>query len=214
MNPAWPWLTIAALGAFHGLNPAMGWLFAFGKGMQEGERRGVVAALPPIALGHGLSIALVALLAGTAGVLLDPRAIQLGAAGILVAFGVFLLIRRVRHGKWTSLRVGFRELTGWSFLMASAHGAGLMLVPALLALPALHAASNPHIELGARWASSLGEATAAVALHTLFMLTVAAAIALAMYRWYALSLLRKAWFNIDVLWAWALVGAGLLMLVV
>ncbi len=131
MRAAAPWLTVALLGAFHGVNPAMGWLFAVGRGLHSGERRAVFHALPPIALGHFLSIAGVALLAGGAGFLLDVRVVRWVCAGLLMTFGVLLLARKIRH-RWFGMQVGFGGLTGWSFLMASAHGAGLMVVPAIL----------------------------------------------------------------------------------
>src|SRR6266545_2868681 len=112
----------------------MGWLFAVGRGLHTGERRAVFHALPPIALGHFLSIAGVALLAGGAGFFLDVRIVRWVCAGLLMTFGVLLLARKIRH-RWFGMQVGFGGLTGWSFLMASAHGAGLMVVPALLSLP-------------------------------------------------------------------------------
>jgi hypothetical protein len=218
MKAAAPWLTVALLGAFHGINPAMGWLFAVGRGLHNGERRAVFEALPPIALGHFLSIAGVALLAGTAGFLLDARVVRWVCAGLLLAFGVLLLARKIKH-KWFGMQVGFGGLTGWSFLMASAHGAGLMVVPAVLSLPTValvcHVGS-PRVAVAsagmAAAGSALGQGLAAVAVHTLSLLAVAAATAVLVYDRLGLRLLKKAWINLDVLWAAALIAAAIFVL--
>jgi len=133
----WPWLALFALGAYHGLNPGMGWLFAVALGLQEKSGRAVLRALPPIALGHLISIGLVVLAVELAQPRLPHWALRLLTAAILLAFGLFRLIR-ARHPRWgqsVGMRVGFRDLTLWSFLMASAHGAGLMLAPILLGWP-------------------------------------------------------------------------------
>jgi hypothetical protein len=217
MRTAAPWLTVALLGAFHGLNPAMGWLFAVGRGLHTGERRAVFEALPPIALGHFLSILGVALLAVTAGFLLDVRIVKWVSAGLLLAFGILLLARKIRH-RWFGMQVGFGGLTGWSFLMASAHGAGLMVVPALLSLPTVALVcdlGSPKVavaSVGAAAGSAFGQGLAAVAVHTASLLAVAAVIAVLVYDRFGLKLLKKAWINLDVLWAIALIGAAGLVL--
>jgi len=225
-------MTLALLGAYHGVNPAMGWLFAVGKGLQDGERKSVFRALPPIALGHALSIAGVAALAVTARIFIDPRVLRWVSAGALIAFGLLLLAKKIRH-RWVGMRVGFKQLTGWSFLMSTAHGAGLMLVPAMLALPKLQfhcsigspaaaAASSvstaPTVAAAglrltaAPGASPLQQGLAAVSIHTLAMLLVASIIALLVFNRLGLKVLRTAWINLDLVWALALVVAGLLML--
>src|SRR6266850_2574956 len=131
MSELWPWLALFGLGAYHGINPAMGWLFAVALGLQEKSRRAVLSAIPPIALGHALSIAVVVGVVWLAQAALPEKALRYGAAAILFGFGLFRLVRS-RHPKWVGMRVGFRDLTLWSFLMTSAHGAGLMLIPLLL----------------------------------------------------------------------------------
>jgi hypothetical protein len=218
VKAAAPWLTVALLGAFHGVNPAMGWLFAVGRGLHTGDRRAVFHALPPIALGHFLSIAGVALLAGGAGFFLDVRIVRWVCAGLLLAFGVLLLARKIRH-RWFGMQVGFGGLTGWSFLMASAHGAGLMVVPALLSLPTVAVVchvGNPQVAVAsvgvAAAGSAFGQGLAAVAVHTGSLLAVAAAIAFLVYDRLGLRLLKKAWINLDALWAMALIGAAVLVL--
>ena len=131
------WSTLFLLGAYHGINPGMGWLFAVARGMQEHRARAVAWSLPPIALGHALSIGVVVLIAGLAQVALPMLYIRIGVAVTLVGLGVYKLIRS-RHFRWGGMQVGFRDLTIWSFLMASAHGAGLMVLPVVLAGPHAH----------------------------------------------------------------------------
>ena len=125
MSNWWFWLTLLGLGAYHGINPAMGWLFAVALGMQEKSRRAVLAAILPIALGHALAIGVVVSLLWVAQKNLPMQAIRYGAAAIIFGFGCYRLVRS-RHPKWVGMRVGFRDLTLWSFIMASAHGAGLI----------------------------------------------------------------------------------------
>lgn len=193
MREAWPWLTVALLGAFHGLNPAMGWLFAVALGMQERRREAVVRALAPIALGHALSVGLVALGLGLGRLALPARPLRLVAGSLLLGFGLFRLARPRAHPRWVGMRVGFRDLVLWSFLMASAHGAGLMLTPVLL-----------HGEAAAHPAAPVEM----VLLHTAVTLLVMGAIALLVYQTIGLELLRRAWLNLDLVWAGALIIAG------
>ena len=220
----WPWMALAALGAYHGLNPAMGWLFAVALGLQEGRRAAVYQAFAPIALGHTLSVAAVV------GVVLLIRAIipfdilKYTGAAILVGFGVYKLIRST-HPRWVGMRVGFRDLTGWSFLMASAHGAGLMLIPILFNLPgyrlsiaqAIDIRDLPHSDYMLIGAPSgietvISQVTA-VSIHTLTMFGVMAAVAIVIYEKVGVAILRRAWFNLDKVWAIALIGTGLLTLI-
>ena len=131
----WGWAALAGLGAFHGVNPAMGWLFAVARGLQSGERAAVLRALGPIALGHAVSVALVVALVIALRGEIDPITMQIGAALGLIGFGALRLVRGARHRFRVGMVAGFRDLTLWSFLMATAHGAGLMLAPVLLAAP-------------------------------------------------------------------------------
>ncbi len=201
------WGLLAGLGAFHGINPAMGWLFAVALGLQQRSRTAVLRALPPIALGHALSIAAVLAVVTFAGLVLDARELRVGAALVLFAFAAYRLA--ARHGARAGMQVGFRDLTLWSFIMASGHGAGLMLLPVLLGL----AASGPHAEhlreAGlSPLAPSLGTAAAIIAVHTAAMLAVGGAIALAVFEWVGLAFLRRSWINFDLLWSIALGVAG------
>ncbi len=197
------WLTLALLGGYHGLNPAMGWLFAVALGLQEGRAAAVVRALPPIAVGHAASIAIVIALVGMAQVVVAPAALRAAAATILLAFALFILARRMIHPRWVGMRVGFRDLVVWSFLMSSAHGAGLMLVPVLLHLPA----AGAHHAMTAHGVASNG--ALALAVHTGSMFLVMAILALMVYRTVGVDLLRRVWVNLDLVWAVALIVAAL-----
>src|SRR3954463_5873419 len=125
-------LKLAALGYYSGLTPVIVWLFAVALGLQHGERRAVVRSFLPIAIGHELAVVLVAGLVLGLGVIADPAVLHVGAAAVLIAFGVWRFVRPRAHPRWTTMRVNRRELTLWSFLMSSAHGAGLMVAPVLL----------------------------------------------------------------------------------
>jgi hypothetical protein len=199
--------TLFLLGAFHGINPGMGWLFAVARGMQENRTRAVVRSLPPIALGHGLSIAAVVLLVRIAQVTIPLLYIRVGVAAALMGLGVYKLIES-RHFRWGGMQVGFRELTIWSFLMASAHGAGLMVLPVVLAGPHVH----HHAMAMSHGAAANG--ISATLIHTLGYFTVTAAVALLVYRKFGLAMLRRGWFNIDLIWAVALIVTGLVALLV
>ena len=220
MNETWPWVMLAGLGAFHGLNPAMGWLFAVARGLQRGSRAAVLDSMLPIATGHALSIAIVVAAIGILRALVDFALLRIAAAALLVGFGIYRLF--ARHRARTGMQVGSAQLLLWSFLMATAHGAGLMLVPALLALPicAPHMAvthmlqPDPHMHMmqADALSGSTAIAFAAVGIHTLAMLVVATVIAIAVYEWVGLSFLRRGWFNLDLLWAFALIGVGAILL--
>jgi hypothetical protein len=200
----WPWLTLIALGAWHGLNPGMGWLFAVSRGLQERRGRAVLDALPPIALGHALAIAVALAVVAAVRASLPLGALRWITAAVLIGFGASRLIRH-RHPRWVGMRVGFRDLTLWSFLMATAHGAGLMVAP-LFVVDA--ARPSCHVDAGVALSGAVDYAMATV-VHTAAMLAVTGAVALVVYHKLGLALLRRAWFNLDALWAIALIAAGL-----
>jgi hypothetical protein len=203
------WLTLAALGAYHGLNPAMGWLFAVSQGLQHRERRAVWRALGPIALGHELSIVLVAGVVLGAAAVVQPHALHVGAAATLLAFGVFRFLRPRAHPRWTTMRVNRRELTLWSFLMSTAHGAGLMVAPLLIGLQGAEAASaHEHLEIAVVAQIPLLAAAAGIALHVAAMLLVMAIVAVVVYEKLGLALLARMWLNTDALWAGTFVVAA------
>jgi len=206
------WLMLL-LGAYHGLNPGMGWLFAVALGMQEQKGIAVARSLVPIALGHALAIGGVVLVAAFLGMTLPLVVIRYSVAAILVGLGIYCLVSH-HHPRWVRMQVGFRDLTVWSFLMASAHGAGLMVVPVLLASSMVEAqgsmAGHHHM------ASSVTPLTGILAtgVHTFAYLAVTGLVAWLVYRKFGLALLRKTWFNFDLIWAVALVATGLVTLLV
>lgn len=209
---SWGWPALFLLGAYHGINPGMGWLFAVARGMQEHATQAVARALVPITLGHALSIGLVVALAGLIQIVLPLGYVQIVVACALISLGVFRILRR-KHFAWGGMQVGFRDLTFWSFLMASAHGAGLMVLPIVLhavsssqsAMPAGH---EHHMRMAGGAGSGAWTGIAATLVHTLGYLSVTAIIALLVYRKFGLSLLRKGWFNLDLIWAVALIVTG------
>jgi hypothetical protein len=202
---AWAWTTLFLLGAYHGINPAMGWLFAVALGLQKQSGRAVWQALLPIAVGHVLAIALVITIAVIAGAVLPIKVIRITVVVLLIAFGLYRIVSK-SHPRFGGMQVGFRDLTIWSFLMACAHGAGLMLLPVLLSMSgpstghASHASAFPGVTLQ----------LLAVAIHTFGYLLLTGTIAWVVYKKLGLSVLRQAWFNLDLVWAMALiVTAGL-----
>jgi len=201
MSHATAWATLFLLGAYHGINPGMGWLFAVALGMQEHSTRAVVRSLAPITLGHALAIGVVVLLAGLAQVVVPLTYVKIGVAGLLVALGIYRIVRS-QHFHFGGMQVGFLELTAWSFLMASAHGAGLMVLPVFL-----HIVPPEHMHhAGMHTAEMTG--VGATLVHTLGYLAVTAAIAVVVYQKVGLAILRKAWFNLDFIWAVALIATG------
>ena len=207
------WQMMVLLGAYHGINPGMGWLFAVALGMQQGSGRGVWRALPPIALGHALAVSVVLLTVALAQVVVPRDALKILVAVALMTLGLYRLWRH-RHPRFGGMQVGFRDLTAWSFLMASAHGAGFMVLPFVMPVPSsLSAASHHHASRMASASADVAVADAmAVAVHTLAYLTVMSLTAWGVYRKLGLGLLRKAWFNLDWLWAGALVVTGAFVL--
>jgi hypothetical protein len=204
------WLTLAGLGVYHGVNPAMGWLFAVSRGMQERSRRAVLRSLVPIAIGHEASIALVALLVLGLSTTTDPKALRIGAAAALVAFGIFRFVKPRAHFRWTSMRVSDRELGMWSFLMSTAHGAGLMVAPVILGLRASQ--SGGHDDMAMLAGGRLDITAVGLAVHVGAMVAVMGAIAYFVYARVGLQILRRAWLNTDQVWAGAFVLAGLVTL--
>ena len=234
VHDVWPWAALLLLGAVHGLNPGMGWLFAVALGMQRQERGAVWRALLPLAAGHAVSIAVVAVVVGLAGMAVSLGELRWIVAAILLALGVSKLVRN-RHPRWGGMTVGSWQVGVWSFLMASAHGAGLMVVPFLLRLvrptPAAagvagHAgmghsmtmASMPGLDQAGHVAHAAGlvgslppipAAGIAVALvHSAGYLLVTGLIAVVVYERLGLRLLGRAWFNVDRLWAGALIATA------
>jgi hypothetical protein len=193
------WAAVVGSGVFHGANPAMGWLFATALGLQRGSRNALLLALPPIALGHAASILLFTSSTAALGAHLPGVALHWGLGALLIAWAVWQHAYGHRHRVRVGMTVGFAGLAAWSALMATLHGAGLMLMPAML-------------PLCGSGASALAVPFAFTALHTLTTLATTAAIALLAYEYLGLGVLRRGWINFDWLWRGALVATGTLMI--
>ena len=202
------------LGAYHGIDPSMGWLFAVALGLQDKRRARVWSALIPIAIGHLLSIAIVvAIVGGLRLAFFNPDYLRFIGAAALIGFGLFRLIWPRAHPRWVAMRVNSAELGLWSFLMASAHGAGLMLFPILMkVMPASHAMMHHHHAMPALGTTFMTGAMVVI-VHTSAMLLVMGTIAIVIYEKVGLAILRSAWINLDLIWAGALILAGLLSMV-
>ena len=196
------WGMLLFLGAFHGINPGMGWLFAVALGMQENRSAAVWRALVPIGMGHACAIAAVVLLGVVVGIVVPLDAMRWPVATVLVGLGVMRLLRH-RHPRFGSMRIGLGGLIVWSFLVATAHGAGLMVLPVWLQMSS---SSGAHGHL--HGAADLTSALAATAIHSGSYLIVMALTAWVVFRRLGVGLLRKAWINLDLIWATALIASG------
>ena len=205
----WPWLALAGLGAFHGLNPAMGWLFAVALGLHRGGSRTVLLALLPIALGHAAAVLAVVLAVLAFGWLVDPAVVRRLCGLLLIGWAVWHALYGRRHRVRFGMTTGLAGLAAWSFLMAMAHGAGLMLIPLLGPVGAMGGMHDHH----AMAMDGLGHALAAVAVHSVAMLATTATVALLVYAWVGVGILRRGWINLDLLWSAALVAVGLWLLI-
>jgi len=197
---------LVALGAFHGLNPGMGWLFAVARGLQERARARVLESIPAIAAGHAASVGVVAVLVALTQSVVATRIVAIVGGAVLVGFGLWRLLSQ-RHFRWVGMRLSLWQLAGWSFLMSSVHGAGLMLVPVITASGGAAVGGHDH-GLGAAQGSAVMSGIFVTGVHTLAMFLVAGAIAVVVYEIVGLTVLRRTWFNLDRVWALALIGAG------
>jgi hypothetical protein len=208
----WPWVTLLLLGAWHGINPGMGWLFAVALGLQKRSRISVFQALLPIAFGHALAIGLVVFLVYFLGLTIPMKWLQIGGSAILMGVAVWKLWR-ARHPTWVGMQVGFWDLTCWSCIMASAHGAGLMIIPVLLgARSSFCVPSSPSGDISATLDPVL--AGFVVAIHTISHLAVSGLIAWLVYDFVGLAVLRHTWINLDLIWCCSLLGAAAVLLFV
>jgi hypothetical protein len=199
-NSWWPWAALVLLGAYHGVNPGMGWLFAVARGLQEKSRRAVLGSLLPIAIGHEASIVMVVVAVSLTEQVLPPSVVRLLAALVLVSFGFYKLARPRSHPGGFGMRVGPVGLGMWSFLMSSAHGAGLMLAPVLLGLP-VYATYHTLSEISLL-------AVAAASLHVAAMLLVMGLVSVIVYEKVGIGILRRGWFNLDLVWTFVLIASG------
>jgi len=195
---------MAGLGAFHGLNPAMGWLFTVALGLHRADRRFVLLSPIWIALGHAASVAAVAALFIWTGSVIDPQVVRIGGGCVLIGWAAYHWRYGHRHRVRFGMQAGAAALVAWSLLMGTAHGAGLMLWPVLMPLCA-----SP----GETMAGLLTTSVAGVAVHTPAMLAVATAVAIVVYEWIGLTILRRAWINCDLIWTIGLIAAGGVLLI-
>ncbi|MDQ7982104.1 hypothetical protein QYH69_33310 [Paraburkholderia sp. SARCC-3016] len=214
------WATVIGSGVFHGVNPAMGWLFAAALGLQRGSRKAMLLALPPIALGHAASVLLVMTSAIAFGVFVQTSHLHVALGAILIAWAAYHHLYGHRHRVRVGMTAGFIGLALWSAAMATMHGAGLMLIPALLpvcggasAVSASASASIASSAAASLLPSSLQMVGQMTALHTVVTLVTEAAIAFAAYEYLGLGLLRRGWINFDWLWCGALTLTGALLIV-
>jgi hypothetical protein len=204
----WPWLALAGLGLFHGINPAMGWLFAVALGLHRRSRRVVVVSLVPIALGHAAAVAAVLVAALALGLVFNHVVLSRLAAIVLLTWAAWHALYGHRQRVRVGMQTGLAGLVLWSFLMASAHGAGLMVIPVVLPLCASAAPANDTTA-----ATALPYALAALAVHSAAMLVAIAAVSLVVYNWIGVDFLRRGWINLDVIWVAALATCGLMLLI-
>jgi hypothetical protein len=215
----WPWVALALLGALHGLNPGMGWLFAAALGMQEGRSSAAWGALTPLALGHALAVGLVVVLVLGLGLAVPSGTLKVGIGALLVGYGLVRLFRG-GHPRWGGMRVGSGDLAIWSFLMASAHGAGLMVLPFFMAGTSVGTtqghphSGHAHIVVASSAHTELIQAGMTVLIHTVSYMVVTGAIAALVVHWLGLRLLRALWIDLDRIWAVALILTGALTLFV
>jgi hypothetical protein len=205
----WPWLAVAGLGLFHGVNPAMGWLFAVALGLNRNSERVVWLTLIPIALGHAIAVGAVLVVVVALGLIIEPGPLQRIAAVILLAWAAWHAFYGRRHKVRVGMQTGLGGLFLWSFLMANAHGAGLMLIPVVIPLCL---AMSPAHQLTAT--GSVPVALLALGVHTAAMLAAIGVIAIAVYKWIGVAFLRRGWINLDLVWTIALAVCGISLLIV
>lgn len=200
---------VLALGAAHGINPAMGWLFAVSLGLQAQSGRAVWRALGPLALGHALAVAMVLAGAAALGAVVPTQWLRWIAASALLVSGLSHLLRHRHPGAGRGgMTVGARDLTVWSFLISSAHGAGLMVLPFVLGSGDGGGAMPGHAHHAGAGGAGVDGVLVAL-LHTAAYLAVAGGVAWVVYRRLGLRLLRSAWINVDAIWATALIATAI-----
>jgi hypothetical protein len=203
----WPWLLIMGLGLFHGLNPAMGWLFAVALGLHRGRRETVLVSLVPIAAGHAAAVAVVLIGVLVLGVMVDHGSVNRITGAILIGWAAWHMLYGHRQRIRIGMQTGLLGLLAWSFLMATAHGAGLMVIPALQPL------CGSTTALSAADGSAAAVALAALGVHSAAMLAATATASLTVYNWIGVDFLRRGWVNVDLIWIGALAVCGAVLLV-
>jgi hypothetical protein len=211
--PAWLWLAIVASGLYHGINPGMGWPLAVAAGLMEKSPRALFASLWPLSLGH-LAAMLVMLLPFAMLLALAQwqHQIQAGAGLLVIAFGVFRLLDP-RHPRVLA-RIKPTQLALWSFVVAIAHGAGLMLVPIYLGLCETDGLDQGHEAAATLATANLGMAVLVSIVHSIAMISAGACAAWLVYRYLGLQFVARSWFNLDRIWAVSLILVGAVALAI
>ncbi len=205
------WLAVVASGLYHGVNPGMGWPLAVSAGLMGRSSRALVGALWPLTAGHLLAMLLVTLPFGLLVGLVEWRGqIQIGASFLVIGFGIFRLVNR-RHPRALA-RIRPTQLGLWSFAVAIAHGAGLMLVPIYLGLCRAADLDRGHEAAEALIKANLGMAVQVSLVHAVAMVAAGGVLAWLVYRSLGLRVVSRSWFNLDATWAWSLILVGALSL--
>jgi hypothetical protein len=203
----WLWLALVASGFYHGVNPGMGWPLAVSAGLMDKSPRALFRALWALAAGHLLATLLVLLPFAFLLVLAEwQRSIQLGASLLVIGFGIYRLIER-RHPR-TLARIPPTQLALWSFAVAIAHGAALMLVPIYLGLCQAFELDAGHQAAGALMKANLGMALLVSVVHVTALVSAGGCLAWLVYRYLGLKFVSRSWFNLDVVWATSLILVG------
>src|SRR5215207_2672646 len=212
-TPAGLWLAVVASGLYHGVNPGMGWPLAVSAGLMERSSRALLAALWPLSVGHLLAMLVVIFPFALLIALVEwQRQIQIGASLLVIGFGIVRLVNR-RHPRALA-RIRPTQLGLWSFAMAIAHGAGLMLVPIYLGLCRAADLDNGHEAASALINANLGMAVLVSAVHSVAMIAAGALLAWLVYRYLGLKFVSRSWFNLDATWAFSLILVGALSLAI
>ncbi len=205
------YLILFALGAYHGINPAMGWLFAAALGLQYRSRKIIVKSLIALILGHAVAVGVVVIAVGLLGLHLPLMFLKLFTAALLLSLGIYHLFRQ-KHLSWFGMQIGVFGIFCWSFLMATSHGAGLMLIPVLLHNAAPVAGHAGHIISHETVVTGLFDVGLIVAVHTLGYLLMATLMAFLIYEKLGVAILKKAWINFDLIWAVTLIVTACFLL--
>jgi len=207
------WLAVVASGLYHGVNPGMGWPLAVSAGLMARSARALVGALWPLMVGHLLAMCVVILPFALLVALVEwQHHIQSGASLLVIGFGLFRLVNR-RHPRGLA-RIRPTQLGLWSFAVAIAHGAGLMLVPIYLGLCRAADLDKGHEAAGALIHANLGMAVLVSVVHAVAMITAGGCLAWLVYRYLGLKFVSRSWFNLDATWAFSLVLVGALSLAI
>jgi hypothetical protein len=206
-----PWLLVVASGLYHGVNPAMGWPLATANGLMERDARALLAVLLYLASGHVLAMFVVMVPFALLAILLAwQREIQMGASVLVIGFGAFLLIRKPHPRRL--VRIPPSRLALWSFAVAVAHGAGLMLVPIYLGLCRSFDVDRSHQAARVLIDANLGMALLVSVVHATAMVAAGGVLAWLVYRYLGLKFVSRSWFNLDAIWASSLILIGTLSL--